>query len=80
MVRFINADYQGLKLGETTTTTLVCDSPGDWTKYAAAFGEPYQFEYEFNTGYIADANEAGTRRVGQLAGQDADLAMDGEPR
>ena len=40
VVRFINDDYQGLKLGETTTTTLVCDSPGDWTSYAAAFGEP----------------------------------------
>ena len=69
VIRFINDDYQGLKLGETTTTTLVCDSPGDWTSYAAAFGEPYQFEYEFNTGYVADANEAGTRRVGQLAGR-----------
>ena len=69
VVRFTNADYQGLKLGETTTTTLVCDPPGDWTGYAVAFGEPYQFEYEFNTGYVPDANEAGTRRVGQLAGR-----------
>ena len=69
VIRFTNADYQGLKLGETTTNTLVCDSPGDWTGYAVAFGEPYQFEYEFNTGYVPDSNEAGTRRVGQLAGR-----------
>ena len=31
--------------------------------------EPYQFEYEFNTGYVPDTNEAGTRRIGQLAGR-----------
>ena len=47
----------------------MCDSPGDWTGYAIAFGEPYQFSYEFNTGYVPDTNEAGTRRVGQLAGR-----------
>ena len=69
VVRFTNDQYQGLKLGETTTTTLVCDSPGDWTGYAVAFGEPYQFEYEFNTGYMPDANETGSRRIGQLAGR-----------
>ena len=69
VVRFTNDDYQGLKLGETTTTTLVCDSPGDWTGYEVAFGEPYQFEYEFNTGYVPDVNEAGNRRIGQLAGR-----------
>lgn len=69
VVRFTNADHQGLLLGETTTGTLVCTEPGDWTSYAVAFGEPYQFEYEFNTGYVPDSNEAGTRRVGQLAGR-----------
>lgn len=69
VVRFTNADYQGLKLGETTNTTLVCEHPGDWTAYAVAFGEPYQFEYEFNTGFIPDSNEQGTRRIGQLAGR-----------
>jgi hypothetical protein len=69
VVRFTNSDYQGLKLGETTTGTLVCDEPGDWSSYAVAFGEPYQFEYEFNTGYVADSNESGTRRIGQLAGR-----------
>ena len=69
VVRFTNADYQGLKLGETTNTTLVCAHPGDWTKYAVAFGEPYQFEYEFNTGFVPDSNETGTRRIGQLSGR-----------
>lgn len=69
VVRFINDDYQGLKLGETTTATLACTQPGDWTGYKVAFGEPYQFEYEFNTGFMPDSNEAGTRRVGQLAGR-----------
>jgi len=69
VVRFTNADYQGLKLGETTTTSLVCDPPGDWTSYQVAFGEPYKFEYEFNTGYVPDSNESGNRRIGQLAGR-----------
>lgn len=69
VIRFTNADYQGLKLGETQTNQLVCDEPGDWTGYDVAFGEPYQFEYEFNTGYVPDVNEANTRRVGQLAGR-----------
>ena len=69
VVRFTNDDYQGLKLGETDTGTLVCDEPGDWTDYDIAFGEPYTFEYEFNTGYVPDTNEPNTRRVGQLAGR-----------
>ena len=69
VVRFTNDDYQGLKLGETTGNVLVCTEKGDWTGYELAFGEPYQFEYEFNTGFVPDANEAGSRRIGQLAGR-----------
>jgi len=69
VIRFTNNDYQGLKLGETETASLVCTEPGDWTGYEVAFGEPYQFEYEFNTGYVPDVNESQTRRVGQLAGR-----------
>ena len=34
-----------------------------------AFGEPYKFEYEFNTGYVPDKNETETRRIGQLSGR-----------
>ena len=69
IVRFTNDTKQGLKLGETSSTQLVCDEKGDWTESDVAFGEPYKFEYEFNTGYVPDTNEAGTRRVGQLAGR-----------
>ena len=69
IVRFTNDDYQGLKLGETTTETLVCEEKGDWTSYAVAFGEPYKFTYEFNTAFFPDTNEAGTKRIGQLAGR-----------
>jgi hypothetical protein len=68
VVRFTGPGYQGLKLGETTTGTLECKEPGDWTSYPVAFGEPYQFEYEFNTAFVADANEIGGR-IGQLAGR-----------
>ena len=69
IVRFVNDDKQGLKLGETKTGTLVCKEKGDWTKYKLAFGEPYLFDYEFNTGYAPDNNEEGSRRIGQLAGR-----------
>ena len=69
VVRFTNASHQGLKLGETTNTTLVCDPAGDWTGYDVGFGEPYDFEYEFNTGYVPDTNESQSRRIGQLAGR-----------
>jgi hypothetical protein len=69
IVRFVNDDNQGLKLGETTTTSLVCTERGDWTEASISFGEPYKFEYEFNTGFVPDKNETETRRIGQLAGR-----------
>ena len=69
VVRFTNDESQGLKLGETETTTLVCTEKGDWTGADVAFGEPYQFEYEFNTGYAPDKNSSQTRIIGQLAGR-----------
>ena len=69
VVRFTNETRQGLKIGETTTTSMVCSEAGDWTGFELAFGEPYDFEYVFNTAYVPDKNEAETRRMGQLAGR-----------
>ena len=69
IVRFINDEYQGLKLGETSTKKLVCKEKGDWTDKAIAIGEPYQFLYEFNNAYVPDQNETGTAKIGQLAGR-----------
>ena len=69
IVRYNNTDKQGLKIGETTTGSMVCSEKGDWTKYKIAFGEQYQFEYEFNTGYAPDKNESQSRVIGQLAGR-----------
>ena len=69
IVRYLNDDKQGLKLGDTKTKTLVCTEKGDWTKYKIAFGEQYLFEYEFNTGYTPDKNESQSRIIGQLAGR-----------
>ena len=60
---------EGLLLGETTTTTLVCKQPGDWRDVLIGFGEPYQFKYEFNKAYIPEANQANNRRVGKLTGR-----------
>ena len=69
IIRFVNDEYQGLKIGETTTKTLVCSTKGDWTGKAVAIGEPYQFLYEFNKAFVPDNNETGTARIGQLAGR-----------
>ena len=69
IVRFVNDEYQGLKLGETSTQTLVCEEKGDWTGKAIAIGEPYQFLYEFNRAFVPDSNETGTAKIGQLAGR-----------
>ena len=60
---------EGLLLGETTTTTLKCAEPGDWRNALIAFGEPYQFKYEFNKAYIPEVNQANNRRVGKLTGR-----------
>ena len=43
IVRYNNTDKQGLKIGETTTGSMVCSEKGDWTGYKIAFGEQYQF-------------------------------------
>ena len=69
ILRYTNGTRQGLKLGETTTESLVCDEAGDWTSSQIAFGEPYDFKYVFNTAYVPDKNETKTREIGQLAGR-----------
>jgi len=49
--------------------TIKAETKGDFTGYKIAFGEKYDFEYEFNTGYAPDKNEAQSRIIGQLAGR-----------
>ena len=62
-------ENEGLFLGETTTTTLECSEPGDWTNALIGFGEPYLFKYEFSKAYIPEVNQANDRRVGKLTGR-----------
>ena len=71
VTRFSEAgtSYEGLFLGETTTTTLKCSQPGDWRNASIGFGEPYEFKYEFNKAYIPEANQASNRRIGKLTGR-----------
>ena len=64
-----SAQNKGLLLGETTSDTLVCVQPGDWRETPISFGEPYQFRYEFNKGYVEEPNQNNTRRVGRLTGR-----------
>ena len=77
---FNNDDFQGSEARETTTNTLVCTEKGDWTEYQVAFGEPYQFEYEFNTGFVPDANESGSTANWSACWSHAGHALDGESR
>ena len=60
---------EGLLLGETTTNTLKCAQPGDWTNAQIAFGEPYAFRYTFTNAYVPEVNQANNRRVGKLTGR-----------
>ena len=64
-----NDQNEGLFLGETTSNVLVCSQRGDWRNAQIAFGEPYQFRYEFNKGYVEEANQTNTRRIGKLTGR-----------
>ena len=58
-----------MKLGESTTNTIVCTEPGDWTGANVGFGEPYQFEYVFSTGYKPTKDQARTKIIGELNGR-----------
>lgn len=69
VVRFNNAENNGLLLGSSATNTIVANTTGDFTGYSLAFGERYDFEYQFNTAYSADTDEGKSRFVGQLAGR-----------
>lgn len=69
VVRFINSTNKGVVLGNTTTDTLVCELKGDWTKHKVAFGEEYQFKYEFTRGYRFTRDSSGTRMIGDLSGR-----------
>ena len=68
IVKYENSDYKGLLLGKTSSKTLVC-TKGDWTNAQVAFGERYEFRYEFGQAYMPDANKAMNRVIGQLHGR-----------
>lgn len=69
VTRFVGDGIRGLKLGESTTNTIVCTEPGDWTGANVGFGEPYQFEYVFSTGYKPTKDQARTKIIGELNGR-----------
>ena len=69
VVRFNNEQNNGLLLGSSATNTIVANTTGDFTGYNLAFGERYDFEYQFNTAYSADTDEGKSRYIGQLAGR-----------
>ena len=69
VIRFVNTDNRGVVLGSTTTTTLVCDIKGDWTKERIAFGEEYEFKYEFTKAFRPTRDAQQQRLIGDLSGR-----------
>ena len=58
--------------------TIVCDTPGDWTQEKIAFGEDYEFRYEFTRAF-ANTDQARQRLIGDLSGR-RKCYMDNAPR
>ena len=70
VTRFNGNGQRGRWLGESSTNTIVCTySPGDWTSSSVGFGEPYEFNYQFTTGYVPAKDQAGKQIVGELDGR-----------
>jgi hypothetical protein len=69
VVRFTNDDNKGVVLGTSDTDEIVCELKGDWTGEKVAFGEEYEFKYEFTRGYKPTRDAQGTRIIGDLSGR-----------
>ena len=69
VIRFVNDQYKGAVLGSTTETEIVCDTPGDWTGEKIAFGEQYEFKYEFSKGFKPTKDQSRSRIIGDLSGR-----------
>ena len=70
VVRFTNDVNEGLLLGSATSgNQIVCDAKGDYTSAKVAFGEEYQFTYEFTKFYVPDRDQARKRIVGKQDGR-----------
>jgi len=70
VVRYTNATNEGLLLGSASSgNQIVCGVRGDWRNQKIAFGEEYQFRYEFTTPYVESRDQARSRIIGKLDGR-----------
>jgi hypothetical protein len=70
VVRYTNNVKEGLLLGAAESgNTIVCDVPGDWSNTKVAFGEEYEFSYEFTAPYVPAKDQARQRIVGKQDGR-----------
>ena len=69
VVRFVNDNYKGAVLGSTDGNVIVCDAPGDWTGERVAFGEEYEFKYEFTKAFKPTKDQSGQKIIGDLSGR-----------
>lgn len=70
VVRYTNGTKEGLLLGSATSgNTIVCELHGDYTGYKVAFGEEYQFSYEFTRFHVPEKDQARSRIVGKQDGR-----------
>jgi hypothetical protein len=70
VVRYTNGTKEGLLLGSATSgNQIVCDMHGDYTGQKVAFGEEYQFSYEFTKFHVPEKDQARSRIVGKQDGR-----------
>jgi len=76
VIRYVNGNKEGLLIGSATSgTQIVCELKGDFRNEKIAFGEEYEFSYEFTRFFVPDRDQARTRIVGKQSGRTQLLNM-----
>lgn len=76
VIRYVNGTKEGLLIGSATSgNQIVCDVKGDFRNEKIAFGEEYEFSYEFTKFFVPDRDQARSRIVGKQAGRTQLLNM-----
>lgn len=70
VVRYINGNREGMLIGSATSgNQIVCELKGDYRNEKVAFGEEYEFSYEFTRFFVPDRDQARTRIIGKQSGR-----------
>lgn len=76
VIRYVNGTKEGLLIGSATSgSQIVCERKGDFRNEKIAFGEEYEFMYEFTRFFVPSRDQARTRIVGKQSGRTQLLHM-----